>query len=80
MIVIVEAITSTLLVLMTKKCEDKGITHHVVGLYRWSKKCYFEFLVVLFNPFWYYRHFSHITPLLYRIIAHFYHVTQHLEV
>jgi hypothetical protein len=30
------------------------IVHHVVGLYRWSKTCYFEFFVVLFNPFWYY--------------------------
>jgi hypothetical protein len=29
------------------------IIHHVVGLYRWSKTCYFEFFVVLFNPFWY---------------------------
>jgi hypothetical protein len=31
-----------------------NIIHHVVGLYRWSKTCYFEFFVVLFNPFWYY--------------------------
>jgi hypothetical protein len=32
----------------------KHIIHHVLGLYRWSKTCYFEFFVVLFNPFWYY--------------------------
>ena len=30
------------------------IMHHVVGLYQWSKKPYFEFFIVLLNPFWYY--------------------------
>ena len=25
-----------------------------MGLYRWSKNCYFEFFIVLLNPFWYY--------------------------
>jgi hypothetical protein len=35
-------------------CVATVIIHHVVGLYRWSKKCYFEFFIVLLNPFWYY--------------------------
>jgi hypothetical protein len=55
------------------------IIHHVVGFYRWSKKCYFEFLIVLFNPFWYYCTLFPCYSTVVPIIAHFYHVTTHVD-